>query len=68
LPAGILVTAGDRIGENRERYRAESRETGKRLLFLARGRPPLFLNSFKRADRGDDVAGLGLFTAGDLGC
>ncbi len=65
LPAGILVAAVDRVGENREGDRSESGEAGKRLLLLRRGGPTFLLDGFQSADRGDDVAGLGFFAAGD---
>ena len=65
LPAGILVSAGDRIGEDRQGDRAEAGEAGERLPFLRRGRPLLLLDALQRADGGEDVAGLGFLAAGD---
>ena len=65
LPAGILVAAGDRVGENREGDRPEAGEAGERLLLLGRGGPLLLLDAFQGADGGEDVAGLGFFAAGD---
>ena len=65
LPAGILVAAGDRIGEDRQGDRPEAGEAGERLFLLRRGGPLFFLDLLQGADGGDDVAGLGLFAAGD---
>ena len=65
LPACILVTAGERIGENRQGDRPETGETAERLLLLRRGGAFFFLDLLQGADGGDDVAGLRLFTAGD---
>ena len=65
LPAGILVAAGDRIGENRQGDRPEAGEAGERLLLLRRGGPLLLLDGLEGADGGDDVAGFGFFAAGD---
>ncbi len=42
LPAGVLVAAGDRIGEDRQGDRPEAGEAGKYLFFLRSG-GPLFL-------------------------
>ena len=67
LPAGILVAAGDRIGENRQGDRPEAGEAGENLLFFRRGGPLFLLDGFEGADGGDDVAGLGLLAAGDDG-
>ena len=47
LPAGILVTAGDRIGENRQGHRPEAGEAGERLFFLGGGGPLLLLDGFQ---------------------
>ena len=65
LPAGILVAAGDRIGEDRQGDRPEAGEAGERLLLLRCGGPLLLLDGLQRADGGDDVAGLGFLAAGD---
>jgi hypothetical protein len=66
LPAGILVTAGDRIGEYGEGNRPEAGEAGERLLFLRCGGPLLVLDVLDGADGGEDVTGLGFFAAGDV--
>jgi hypothetical protein len=63
LPAGILVAAGNRIGEYRKGNRPEPSEAGERLLLLSRDGPLFLLNSLQRMDGGDDVAGLGFFPA-----
>ena len=65
LPAGILVAAGDRIGENRQGDRPEAGEAGERLFLLRRGRPLFLLDGLEGADGGEDVAGFGFFAAGD---
>ena len=39
LPAGVLVAAGDRIGEYRQGHRTEAAEAGKNPHFLQRRRP-----------------------------
>ena len=65
LPAGILVAAGDRVGEYREGDRPEAGEAGERLLLFRRGGPLLLLDVLDGADGGEDVAGFGFFAAGD---
>ena len=65
LPAGILVAAGDRVGEDRQGDRPEAGEAGERLLLLRGGGPLLLLDGLEGADGGEDVAGLGFFAAGD---
>ena len=65
LPAGILVAAGDRVGEYREGDRPEAGEAGERLLLLQGGGPLLLLDALEGADGGEDVAGFGFFAAGD---
>jgi hypothetical protein len=67
LPGGILITAGDRIGENRQRHRPESGKTRKRFFLLFIREPLLGLEAFQRPDGRDAVAGLGLLAAGDRG-
>jgi hypothetical protein len=65
LPARILVTAGDRVGKNRQGNRAEAGEAGQGLFLLRSGRTLLLLDPPNRAYRGDEVAGLGFFAARD---
>ncbi|HWY87059.1 MAG TPA: hypothetical protein VNX28_10060 [Gemmataceae bacterium] len=65
VPAGILVTASDRIGENREGNGAKAAEAGKRLLLLGGGGTLLSLNTLEGANGGENVAGFGFFAAGD---
>jgi len=65
LPAGILVTAGKRIGEDRKGNRSETGEAGERLFFLRRGKSLFLLYFLEGADGGDYVAGFSLFAAGD---
>jgi hypothetical protein len=65
LPCGILVFAGDRIGEDGEGDRAESGEAGEYLLFLRSGKPLFLLDFLEGANGGDYVAGFGFFTAGE---
>ena len=65
LPAGVLVAAGDRVGEDRQGDRPEAGEAGERLLLLRRGGPLLLLDGLQGADGGEDVAGLGFLAAGD---
>jgi hypothetical protein len=69
LPAGILVAAGDRIGEDGQGNRPEAGEPGERLFLLARGKPLFLLGFLESADSGEDVAGFGFFATGDgVGC
>ena len=65
--AGILVAAGDRVGEDREGDRPEAGEAGKRLPLLGRGGPLLLLDALEGADGGEDVAGFRFFAAGNDG-
>jgi hypothetical protein len=65
LPAGVLVTAGDRIGENRQGDRPEAGEAGQCLFFFRRRQPLFLLDGLEGADGGDYVAGFGFFAAGD---
>jgi hypothetical protein len=65
LPAGILVTPGNGVWENRQGDRPEAGEAGERLLFFGCGGPLLFLDVLYGAYGGEDVAGLGLFAAGE---
>jgi hypothetical protein len=65
LPTGILVTAGDRIGEDRQGDWPEAGEAAERLLFFWRGKPLFLLDFLDGADGGDYVAGFCFFTAGD---
>ncbi len=65
LPAGILVAAGDRIGEDRQGDWPEPREAGEDVLLLRGGRSLLGLDPLDSADGGENVAGLGFFAAGD---
>jgi hypothetical protein len=67
LPAGVLVAAGDRVGEDREGNRTETGEAGEDLFFLGGGSPLLALDGFKRADSGDEIAALRFLAAGDEG-
>jgi hypothetical protein len=62
-PSLILVAAGDRIGKERERHRAEAWETRQRLPFLRCGRTLLLFNTPQCADSREHLAGLGFFTA-----
>ena len=61
----ILVPAGDKVGKYRERNRREAGEAGERMLLLQGGGPLLLLDVLDGAAGGQDVAGLGLFAAGD---
>ena len=65
LPAGILVAAGDRIGEDRQGDRPEAGEAGEDLLFLGRGRPLLLLDGLERADGGEMSRALAFSPLGD---
>ena len=72
LPAGILVAAGDRIGEDREGDRPEAGEAGERLLFLRRGGPLLLLDVFEvrmaaRMSRALAFSPLAIGTVGSAG-
>ena len=65
LPSGILVFAGDGIGEYREGDRPKASEAGKgQFLFRCR-RAAFLFDGLQGADSGDDVAGFGLFATGD---
>ena len=50
LPAGILVPAGDRVGEYRQGDRPEAGEAGERMLLLQGGGPLLLLDVLEGAD------------------
>jgi hypothetical protein len=63
LPGVILVAAGERVGEDREGDRPESREAGEYQSLFGSGGPPLLFNPFEGTNRGEDVADLGLFAA-----
>ncbi len=65
LPAGVLVSAGDRIGEDRKGDGTETTEASEQLLFVRYRRALFLLDGLQRADRGDDVAGLRFLAAGD---
>ena len=65
LPGGVLVAAGDRVGEDRQGDGAESAEAGQRLPLLWRGGPLFLLDALEGADGGEDVAGFRLLAAGD---
>jgi hypothetical protein len=65
LPAGILETAANRIGKDREGNRPEAGEAGKYLFFLRSCDPLILLDGLEGADGGEDVAGFGLFATGD---
>jgi hypothetical protein len=66
-PAGVFVTAADRIGENRQSDRSEPRKARKRVFLLFISGPLLGLDALQRPDGRNDVAGFRLFPAGDLG-
>ena len=64
LPSGVLVLAGDRVGEDREGDGTKPGEPAKEL-FLLGGRGASFVfEGLERPDRRDDVTGLGLLAAG----
>jgi hypothetical protein len=65
LPAGILVLAAAVMGKDGQGDRPEAGEAGEQLLFVGSGRAMLLLDGFQGADGGEDVAGLGLFAAGE---
>ena len=65
LPAGVLVAAGDRVGEDRQGDRPEAGEAGERLPLLRGGGPLVLLDGLESADGGEDVACLCFFAAGD---
>jgi hypothetical protein len=65
LPAGVLVLTVDGIGKDRQGYRPEAGEPGQRLFLLGCCRSLPLLDGFQGADGGEDVAGLGLFAAGN---
>jgi hypothetical protein len=65
LPAGILVTTGDRVGEDRQGDRSETGEAGERLFLLRSGQPLFLLDFLNGADGGDYVAGFGFFATGN---
>ena len=66
LPAGVLVAAGDRVGEDRQGDRPRSRRSGRASAAPpAVAGPLLLLDGLQGADGGEDVAGLGLLAAGD---
>ena len=67
LPAGILVAAGHRVGEDRQGHRPEAAEAGKYAPFIGSGGTLLPLDGLQRPDGGDDVAGFGFLAAGDAG-
>ncbi len=66
LPA-VLVAAGDRVGEQRQRHRPEAAEAGERIPFLVGRRAVLPLDVLQGADGGEEVAGLGLLAGGEGG-
>ncbi len=62
LPTRVLVLAATGMGKDGERHRPEAGEAGKGLFFFESGKPLVALDGFERADGGEDVAGLGLFS------
>ena len=67
LPAGVLVAAGDRIGEERQGHGPEAAEAGEGLPLVGGGGRCSRSIGLQGADGGDDVAGLGFLAAGDGG-
>ena len=65
LPSGVLVLAGDRVGEDREGDGTEAGEPGEDLFLLGGRGPSFVLEGLERADGRDDVAGLGFLAAGE---
>jgi hypothetical protein len=64
LPAGVLVRASHRIGEDRQSHRPESAEAGEDAPLALGGGAVIVLEGFQSADGGDDVSGLGLLAGG----
>src|SRR6266568_1472163 len=65
LPASILVGAGDGVGKDRQRYRAEAGEADERLSLPVRSRAILLLDQFEHADGRNDVSRLGTLPGGE---
>jgi hypothetical protein len=53
------------MGKDGQGDRPEAGEAGEQLLFVGSGRAMLLLDVFQGADGGKEIAGLGLFAAGE---
>ena len=65
LPGGIFEAAAYGVGEDGKGHRAEAREACEHPPFLVGRLPQLVVDFLDHTDGGEDVAGLGFFTAGD---